>query len=553
MVWLAVALSPLLVAAIVLFAKIGGRYRPGGDFATIELQIRDVGRHPVLIGLFSRSDWHHPGPAFFYLLAVPYRLLGSASVSVNAGALISNALAIAAMAYLAHRRGGIALSMCMLAGLSVMARASGADFVRSPWNPDLPVLPYGVLLLLVWSMICGDLWALPASTAVASFLIQTHVGFVVLAIPVCTVGLVAVVFEHGRRRSLRRLLWPAGFSLAIAAVMWLPPLIDQVANSPGNLRRVAHYFVSPDGPTHTFAEGWRVVTGEFGVLPEWVGGARPLGVVGLHPFVKSAPLPVLLLPFALAFLFVWRRRQRVALALGFVLLVALVSGVVAVMRTVGLIEAYRLRWTWLLACLALVFTAWVAWSAVRERWPHLERRVLVPVAGGVIIVATAASVADAITSGDPQPVWSAPIETISPQVLRALPPGPGVVLVRRPADFPSWWPGIVLALERRGVPVRVDSDPVNLLGKHRLAHGEPVRAVLTLASDGEAFADHPGARRVGLWTRCDEARVRGDLERLKVEGARYQTGLISGAQYLTIFRSLCTNAVAVYLSSPTTK
>ena len=442
MVWLVVVLSPFLVAAILLLTKIGGRYHPGGDFATIELQVRDVGRHPVLIGLFSRADWHHPGPTFFYLLAVPYRLLGSMSVSLSAGALIVNAAALAALARLAFRRGGVALAMSLLAGVSVSARSLGTDFLRSPWNPDLPVLLYGVFLLLVWSLFCGDSWALTVATAVASFLIQTHVGFVVLTLPVFALGCVVFVYENRARESWGRLIRVTLLSAAIAVVMWLPPIIDQITSSPGNLGKVVHYFRSPDGPTHTLAEGWRVVTGEFGAVPEWVSGARPLGLNGLHPFVRTAPLPVLLVPFVVAVVVARRRRQRGQLTLALTLTVVLASGVFAVMRTVGLIEAYRLRWTWVVAMLAMVFAAWVGWTAVVDRWPHLERRALLPIAIGIITVATTLSLVDVATVGTPQPTYSKPMGVIVPQVLRALPPGHGVVLLRRPRDSGYWWPAL---------------------------------------------------------------------------------------------------------------
>jgi hypothetical protein len=410
-------------------------------------------------------------------------------------------------------------------------------------------LAYGVLLLLVWSMLCGDLWALQAATAVASFTIQTHVGFVVLALPVCALGLGFIVYQNRPRASWGRLLRAVLLSAAIAFVMWLPPIIDQIENAPGNLRLIVHYFHSPDGPIHSLGVGWRVVTGEFGAVPEWIVGARPNGVMGLHPFAATAPLPLLLVPFLVAVVVAWRRRDRSQRALALTLTVALVSGVIAVMRTIGLIEAYRLRWTWLVAMLAMVFSAWIGWTAVAARRPELQRRVLMPVAIGIIAVATAFSLVDAARAGQPQPVWSTPTDAVVPPLLRALPDRPGVVLVRRPDAAQFWWPGVVLALARRGIPVRVDRDPQNLLGKHFIGHGEPVRAVVTITMDDKAFVDQPGARRVALWTQCPDARVQSDLARAKVDAQNYQAGHMTPAQYLSEIRSLCTSAVGVFLQS----
>ena len=58
------------------------------DWAAIELRTRDVGtwRTP-LVGPYSRYGWNHPGPLLFYVLAVPYRMLGAQGRGILAGAV----------------------------------------------------------------------------------------------------------------------------------------------------------------------------------------------------------------------------------------------------------------------------------------------------------------------------------------------------------------------------------------------------------------------------------------------------------------------------------
>src|SRR2546421_9972242 len=70
----ALALVPLLISAVAVAVKVGDTYYPGSALPLTELRTRDVGRHPVLLGLPSRDRWNHPGPALFYLLSAPYRL-----------------------------------------------------------------------------------------------------------------------------------------------------------------------------------------------------------------------------------------------------------------------------------------------------------------------------------------------------------------------------------------------------------------------------------------------------------------------------------------------
>ena len=74
---IALAVIPLVVSAIALVVRVGGDYRPSADQAWIELQIRDIGHRPVLLGPYSRFSWFHPGPLLYYVLWLPYRITGS--------------------------------------------------------------------------------------------------------------------------------------------------------------------------------------------------------------------------------------------------------------------------------------------------------------------------------------------------------------------------------------------------------------------------------------------------------------------------------------------
>ena len=66
LITLGLSLLPLLVSAVTLVVDVGRSYVPDrADYAYTELLTRDVGHHPVLTGLYSRTDWNHPGPALF--------------------------------------------------------------------------------------------------------------------------------------------------------------------------------------------------------------------------------------------------------------------------------------------------------------------------------------------------------------------------------------------------------------------------------------------------------------------------------------------------------
>ena len=173
------------------------------DLATTEMLTRDVGSHSPSLGPFSRDGWFHPGPALFYVLAPSYRLFGGDGSALAVGAVVVNALSVAAVGLLARRRGGTGLMLAALLGVAVLMHALGPTFLATPWNVYVTVLPYAALVFTIWAVVAGERWALPAATLLTSFLMQTHVGYVALAVPLLAAGAAwavgAAVVDRRRR------------------------------------------------------------------------------------------------------------------------------------------------------------------------------------------------------------------------------------------------------------------------------------------------------------------------------------------------------------------
>ncbi len=177
-----------MASAVGLLALIG-EYRPAGDLAQQELKIHDLGSDPVLVGPYSRDGWSHLGPTMYYIFVVPYRLLSDSSLALMVGALLVNGLALAGIVLIARRRGGAVVCVAAVVGCALLLWALGGMWVRDPWNPFVTVLPFGLMLFLTWAMTCGSTWALPAAVFVATFLVQTHVGYLPLAVPLLVWGI----------------------------------------------------------------------------------------------------------------------------------------------------------------------------------------------------------------------------------------------------------------------------------------------------------------------------------------------------------------------------
>ena len=333
------------------------------DLATAEMLTRDVGSHSPSLGPFSRDGWFHPGPALFYVLAPSYRLFGSDGSALAVGAVVVNALSVAAVGLLARRRGGTGLMLAALLGVAVLMHALGPTFLATPWNVYVTVLPYAALLFTIWAVVAGERWALPVATLLTSFLMQTHVGYVALALPLLAAGAAwavgAAVVDRRRRahdpdtppgprsshpttspasrparptpscrRRARRprarpraprmppsgagssggLLGPLVVSAAIGVLMWLPPVVQQVTHAQGNVDRIVEWFREGDDAARTLLEGWRVVADQYTWPPEWIAGQAPLAFGNEPAAVYDRVVPILLLAVLAAAGYLWWRR-----------------------------------------------------------------------------------------------------------------------------------------------------------------------------------------------------------------------------------------------------
>ena len=554
--WVAVALvlAPFVVSALTLVLGVGGRYLPVADQALITMHTRDVGSaHSPLVGLYSRGDWSHPGPMEFYLLAPFYRLAGGRAIGVYLGALAINAAAVVGLAVVARRRGGLPLALLTLLGTMLMLRTLGADFARDPWNCFVTTVPYALLVLLAWSMWCGEVWALPWAAAVGTFLAQTHVGFVLLAPPLVLWGVVGLVLA-ARRPAPRaapapagagpgaapppdrptpapageapvtwRRLRPAGLvTVAVLGVLWLPPIVDVIRHAPSNMRRIIEWFGGDGGDGHTLAQGWRVMSAQFWLVPEWLTDKRSFNPIsGESKYMLSAPLPLLLALVAAAGAVVWRWGRAGRAYVG-TLVVTFLLGIVAVARTVGAAFDYRLRWTFVAGLFGLLLVAWAGWGLAARRWRRAER-VLVPAALGGLAVVCAVNVVTAAGAGTPQAADSAAMNRIMPDVVAGLPETDGQVVVDDGLQTGAWYArSLVLELERHGVRVAVPDQRTAVYGKQRQVDPPQatVRLVITADAGVDKVAALPGMRRIAYWEAVPDAtRRRLEAERDRVHDA----------------------------------
>lgn len=176
---LAAGLAIPFVAALGL--AVSRRWEPVSDWAAIEVSVTDVGgAHGPLVGSYSRFGWNHPGPALAWVLALPERLAGSPN-GMLLGVAALNAAAVLGAFWIARRRGGPAMGASAAVVLALVVHALGVDVLVNPWNPWAALLPSVLLVFLAWDVARGGRWSIPVGLAVASFVVQCHLGYLPLA------------------------------------------------------------------------------------------------------------------------------------------------------------------------------------------------------------------------------------------------------------------------------------------------------------------------------------------------------------------------------------
>ena len=367
---------PLLIALGVLTQP---RWFPLLDMAQTELRVRDIASsHPPLIGLAGRigtfgiNSGSHPGPLSFWSLWPFYQLFGASSWALQAAGVALNVIAIGCALWIAHRRAGTALMLAIGVLIAILTHAYTTDLLTLPWNPYLPVLWWVVFLLAVWSVFLGDLPMLPVAVFAGTFCAQTHIPYLGLVGGLTAVTAGIVVWraldsraEPQTRRANRR--WGLA-GLATGVVLWLPPVIEELVHSPGNLTVIWRHFSNPPEDAVGVGSGvrdlltqlniWRLLTDELASNdgPVEVGGSIVPGL--------------LLITAALITAFVsWRLRHRALIALHAVLGIALALGFVSASRIFGKVWYYLLLWAWGIAALLVLAVGWTVVVAVRARVP----------------------------------------------------------------------------------------------------------------------------------------------------------------------------------------
>lgn len=501
-------LVPVTVFAVFLvgaLSQLPQHWYPIGDYALVELSIRQITHHLPLIGPYSAlRGFSHPSPGLYYLAWLPYQLSGMRSSSILATTLAFNGAGLAIAMWLAARKGAVGASVALLAGITVATVGSGSAMLLLPWNPFVAAVPLLALIIATWRLCLGDRWVLPLAVGLASWCTSSHLGFAPTAVGLALLGTVTVIVREIKRGGswARRLAWPVAVSVGIALLIWAPTLYDAIRNGgDSNARAIVRFLLHPTQSVVPAKEAIRVLASELSLRPYWAGGPRPYDLFNLRGTFEPPLAPLIIgLGVGLA----WRRRatdELVAIGVAFASLLLAFVGLLHVNDTT------LLDWYLLPAHMSgIALFAFTAWSLLRSAHIFVMRRSTPPVAlrttrPGLVTAAwllIAAALAIITVSNLEVPerevssgrITAAMIPTIERRISKHRP----VVLTSQSSfdgDAPET---VVLDLDRAGYDVRVPPNQAYRFGAWRARPATGPVTNLYLRSVGDTSEPpEPGA------------------------------------------------------------
>ncbi|MDQ6810752.1 MAG: hypothetical protein M3Z95_02485 [Actinomycetota bacterium] len=435
---------------------------PAGDQANIATRALDVfTSRTALVGLHSDAGalTHHAvyglGPMLFWLLALPTRIGGPWALALTMG--LVNIAAIVGVVALVRRRGGQALMFVTAIAVVVMSRSLAPEVLHDVWNPSAALFPFTLLILLCWSLACGEHRLLPVTVLVASFVVQCQLAFLAPSLGLMAVGLagllvshrstgpgvseratsVRVVAEPGsvRRRSLGRWVLAA---LLVAVACWIAPAIDQIEGKPGNLSAIARAATANHSSLGA-GVGWHAIALAVGIRPWWT--TDPASPYERKSEVRTAPgalatvstllaLSALLLVGAIG---VHRRRVELWTGALIALVLCAALGVVAAatptLPALAATLGYTMWWGSPAGMFVWVILAWIPAAMLAAR-PLVHR--IAPAflaAGGIGAATLAGAVVAAAERTDEHLQEYRPLGAMFASLNRSVPGGRTVLLI----------------------------------------------------------------------------------------------------------------------------
>ena len=260
---------PVLFAAIVIAVNWQGLRTPaieGTDLAANSLQVFHAKQGRELLGNYSRWEFHHPGPAMFYVLGAGEYLfcdwLRVVPSAVNAQwimlVLWNTALLFGVIEIWVGHAGGEQFRALAWTGAVVVIclvnQTIGQSALVSLWMPHVALFPFLFFVTACISVAAGRMRHLPLLTLGGMLMVHLHMAQVLFA---GALGAAAVLSAGVRLRGGMRGQWRAiGLSVGIVALFLAPIGLELAIHHPNNLDAVRGYLAKYPNPNNGIARSF---------------------------------------------------------------------------------------------------------------------------------------------------------------------------------------------------------------------------------------------------------------------------------------------------------
>lgn len=472
------ALFALSVAAVAI-ARSAADIAASSDIAVIESDTILAAHGQLQLGAYSRFQWHHPGPLAFYLFVPFYEASGSRTAGLSAGAFVVNLIALTVIAAILIHRSRPPVAVATTAAFALFAWRA-AEAVASPWNPHLALFPFAALIVSVAATISGTAALLPFVAFFASLCAQAHVALLPSAVALGAAA-TAGPFMAPRVNRLKAI----AVSALVLVVVWLPPIHEQLTASTGNLTLLWNYFLGTAHAGQPFSvalSAWSdMLTGI--VRPDFrvAHGSR-----FVESPVKWAEALALAEVVILGMLVVaaLRKRERFEAAFAITLIGASLLALWSATRIEDVPDDHTVFW---ISVIGVMNLGLIAGAVVQRVWRASSRTSALRLAQGLSVVALVAA-ADAGMSelrriadtshapGGEKDTVAAVAADVAAYIQSHHVSRP---LIRLDQDAWGIAAGVILDLQKRGIPVAVENDWLVMFTPQFASRGdEPVEITI---------------------------------------------------------------------------
>jgi len=224
------------------------------DYAANAIQIQDAKHFHDLLGNYSRWGFHHPGPAFFYILALGegllYDWLRFAPAPMNAQLItiiVLNCIFLFLTIYIftQYCRSRIfipAATALTVYYVYVINHTIAGSALVSVWMPYVLLCCFVLFVTASASVAAGNVKHLPILAFAGLMLLHGHVAQPLFVGPLVVVALAALWLSQRGRTTLKQFIGKNRtvlvVSIALLAIFAIPILLDVILHSPNNIQDI---------------------------------------------------------------------------------------------------------------------------------------------------------------------------------------------------------------------------------------------------------------------------------------------------------------------------